>query len=90
MLLRYWIALNASDAILTAIALALGAAEANPFLQLLASHMGYTGMLFVKAMFAVAVGGILWERRKAHLLWGLNLLLTVIVLYNMLVMTYAI
>jgi len=88
MALRYWIGLNAIDALLTGLALALGAVEANPLLNLVAGSLGHPGMLFVKTLFAIALGGILWERRRVRVLAGLNSLMAGVVIYNMLVITY--
>ncbi len=88
MVLRYWIALNAIDALLTGLAILLGAVEANPILNLFAFRLGHPGMLFVKVLFAIAMGGILWERRKVRILTGMNFLMVGVVTYNMLVITY--
>ncbi|MEE9248454.1 MAG: DUF5658 family protein [Dehalococcoidia bacterium] len=86
--LRYWIGLNAIDAVLTGLALALGGVEANPILNLFASHMGHPGMLFLKTLFAIALGGIIWQRGTLRTLAGLNYLMVGIVIYNMVVITY--
>ncbi len=88
MVLRYWIALNTIDALLTGLAIWLGAVEANPILNLFAMRLGNPGMLFVKTLFAIAVGGILWERRKMRVLSGLSYLMVGVVIYNMIVITY--
>ena len=88
MALRYWIALNAADAVLTAMGLALGATEANPVLNAFALRLGHPGMLFIKALFAIAVGGVLWERSKVRILTGMNYLMAAVVIYNMIVITY--
>ena len=88
MVFRYWLGLNAIDAVLTGLAIALGGAEANPLLNLFAMHMGNQGMLFVKTLFAISLGGVLWNRHKIGLLSKLNYLMMGIVIYNMLVITY--
>ena len=88
MAFRYWIGLNAIDALLTGLAIVLGSVEANPVLNLFASHMGNPGMLYVKVLFAIALGGVLWERRKVRILTGMNILMVGVVIYNMLVITY--
>ena len=88
MALRYWITLNAADAVLTAIGLALGATEANPVLNAFALRLGHPGMLFIKTLFAIAVGGVLWERSKVRMLTGMNYLMVAVVIYNMIVITY--
>ncbi len=89
MVLRYWVILNAIDALLTGIALMLGATEGNMILQLFSSQIGDASMLFVKVLIALAIGGILWERGKARILVALNYAMVVVVIYNMLVITYA-
>ena len=68
MVFRAWIGLNAADALLTWLAFSMGAVEANTILSVFASSLGSEGMLLVKILFAVAVGGILWNRRKARVL----------------------
>ncbi len=88
MALRYWIVLNAADAVLTGLAIGLGAQEANPILNLFSSNLGDAGMLFVKSLFAIALGGILWERRKRRILMSMNTLMIGVVIYNMLAITY--
>lgn len=88
MAFRYWIGLNAADAVLTGLAIGLGAQEANPILNLFSSNLGDTGMLFVKSLFAIALGGIIWERRKRRMLMGMNTLMIGVVIYNMLAITY--
>jgi len=86
--LRYWIWLNTADALLTGLALALGTSEANPLLNLFAAQLGNPGMLFVKTLFAIALGGILWQRRTFQILNGMNFLMMMVVVYNMFVITY--
>ena len=86
--LRYWISLNAADAILTGLGLWLGAVEANPVLSLFADRLGHPGMLFMKTLFAIAVGGILWERSQFRILYGLNYVMALVVVYNLLVIAY--
>lgn len=86
--LRYWIWLNTADALLTGLALALGTSEANPLLNLFAAQLGNPGMLFVKLLFAIALGGILWQRRTMRVLNVMNFLMMMVVIYNMLVITY--
>ena len=88
MALRYWIGLNAVDALLTGLAISLGATEANVLLNLLATSIGITGMLFVKTLMAISVGGVLWERRMFSTLSKLNFAMIAVVVYNMLVITY--
>ena len=52
MVLRYWVLLNAIDALLTGLALMLGAVEGNIVLQLFSSQIGDMSMLFVKVLIA--------------------------------------
>ena len=89
MVLRYWVILNAIDALLTGLALMLGAVEGNMILQLFSSQIGDMSMLFVKVLIAMAIGGILWERGKMRILVALNYAMVAVVFYNMLVITYA-
>lgn len=89
MALRYWIGLNAADALVTAVAISLGAAEANPLLRLFALRLGMSGMLFVKALFAIALGGVIWQRGKVRMLTVMNYAMLVVLLFNMLMITYA-
>ena len=89
MVLRYWVILNAIDALLTGLALMLGAVEGNMVLQLFSSQIGDMSMLFVKVLIALAIGGILWERGKTRILVALNYAMVAVVFYNMLVITYA-
>ena len=70
------------------LAIALGAQELNPILKLFGSNLGDAGMLFVKSLFAIALGGILWERRKQRLLVGMNMLMIGVVIYKLLAITY--
>ena len=88
MVLRYWIGLNAIDAVLTGLAISLGALEANVILNLFAASIGITGMLFVKTLMAISIGGVLWERRMFSALNKLNIAMLGVVVYNMLVITY--
>lgn len=88
MALRYWIGLNAIDALLTGLAIALGAVEGNPILNLFALRLGHPGMLFIKTLFAISVGGILWERGTMRILTSMNCLMVGVVFYNMIVITY--
>lgn len=88
MVLRAWIGLNAADASLTWLSFTLGAAEGNFILSLLADSLGPAGMLFIKVLFAVAVGGILWNRSAFHLFGALNWAMVGIVTYNLLIISY--
>ena len=88
MVLRYWIGLNAIDAVLTGLAISLGALEANVILNLFAASIGITGMLFVKTLMAISIGGVLWERGMFIALNKLNIAMLGVVAYNMLVITY--
>jgi hypothetical protein len=46
-------------------------------------------MLLIKMLFAVAVGGALWNRRAYGMMRVLNWALVAVVMYNALVITYA-
>ena len=89
MVLRYWVILNAVDALLTGLALMLGAVEGHMILLLFSSQSGDMSMLFVKVLIALAIRGILWERGKTRILVALNYAMVAVVFYNMLVITYA-
>ena len=89
MLLQAWIGLNAVDVVLTALAFAFGALEFNPYLGTVALALGPERMLAIKLLFAVAIGGALWQRKAHGILRTLNWALVVIVMYNALIITYA-
>ncbi len=89
MTLFAWIGLNTADALLTGLSLPLGAMELNPFLGTIALALSIERMLFVKVMFAVAMGGALWQRNMVRPLRVLNWAMVVVVTYNALVITYA-
>lgn len=89
MAFRYWIGINTADALLTAVALSLGATEGNFLLGLFATRFGVPGMLYLKTLFAISVGGIIWQRGKTRMLTAMNYLMLAVVFYNMLIITYA-
>ncbi|MFC1936000.1 DUF5658 family protein [Chloroflexota bacterium] len=89
MVLLAWIGLNSADALLTGLSLPLGALELNPFLGTIALALSIERMLFIKIMFAVAMGGALWQRNALKPLRVLNWAMAMIVMYNALVITYA-
>jgi hypothetical protein len=89
MTLLAWMGLNSADAILTGLALHLGALEINPFLGTIALGLSIERMLVIKTMFAVALGAALWQRNRLRPLRVLNGAMIVIVMYNALVITYA-
>ncbi len=84
-----WMGVNGADALLTAISISLGAFEMNPFLGTIGLALGIERMLLVKLLFAVALGGALWQRKAWRSLrlvtWGM----TAVVMYNALIITYA-
>ncbi len=88
MILQAWVGLNASDALLTWLSFALGAVEFNPFLGTIALALSVERMLLIKMLFAVALGGALWNRRAYGMLRVLNWALVAVVAYNALVITY--
>ena len=89
MLLQAWIGLNAADALLTALSFAFGAVEFNPYLGTIALALSPERMLAIKLLFAVAIGAALWQRRAHGILRILNWSLVVVVMYNALIITYA-
>ena len=89
MLLQAWIGLNAADVLLTALSFAFGAVEFNPYLGTIALALSPERMLAIKLLFAVAIGGALWHRRAHGVLRILNWSLVVVVMYNALIITYA-
>ncbi len=89
MMFLAWIGVNLADAVLTAFSLNLGGAEVNPFLGTLALPLGLQRMLLVKVLFAVAMGGVLWQRNAFHTMRLLNYSMAAIVMFNALVFTYA-
>ena len=90
MTLIAFVGVNGADALLTALSvLFMGALEANPFLGSIALSHGVEKMLLVKVLFSIALGGALWERRAIRTLRVLNWLLAAVVMYNGLMITYA-
>ena len=89
MVLLAWIGLNAADALLTGLSFPLGAMELNPFLGTVALALSVQRMLMIKIMFAVALGGALWQRNAFRSLRVLNWAMVMIVVHNALIITYA-
>lgn len=89
MTLLAWIGLNTADSLLTGLSLYMGAVEFNPFLGTIALSLSIERMLVIKLMFAVALGGALWQRRAFRPLRVLNWAMVMIVAYNALIITYA-
>ncbi len=89
MALLAWIGLNFADVLLTGLSIPLGAIELNPFLGTIALALSLERMLFIKTMFAVAIGGALWQRNAFRPLRVLNFAMVGIVMYNALIITYA-
>ena len=87
--LRTWIGLNALDAILTWISFAMGASEANFFLSSLAAVNGPERMLITKFFLAMLIGCIIWRKQKWHLWPWLNWGMVAVVVWNMLIIGYA-
>lgn len=88
MILLAWLGLNTADALLTGLSFSLGALELNPFLATLALALSLERMLLIKLLFAVAVGGALWQRRAYRMFRLLNYSMIVVVMYNALIITY--
>ncbi|MFH1141343.1 MAG: DUF5658 family protein [Chloroflexota bacterium] len=89
MTLLAWISLNAADALLTGLSFLMGAREFNPFLGTIALVLSVQHMLIIKLLFAVALGGALWQRRAFRTIRVLNWAMSWIVMYNALIITYA-
>ena len=89
MTLLAWISLNAADALLTGLSFLMGARELNPFLGTIALALSVQQMLIIKLLFAVALGGALWLRRSFGTIRVLNWAMSWVVMYNALIITYA-
>jgi len=89
MILVAWLGLNTADALLTGLSFSLSALELNPFLATLALALSLERMLLIKLLFAVAVGGALWQRRAYRMFRLLNYAMIAIIMYNALIITYA-
>ena len=89
MMLLAWFGVNGADALLTALSISLGAVEANPFLGTIGLALGIERMLLLKLLFAVALEGALWQRRALRALQLLTWGMTAVVVYNSLIITYA-
>ncbi len=95
----FWIlvALNILDVLFTAVALELGAAEANPYVNFFIGHLGYAGMLVLKVPPVVGFGIIIykfwdqlsegWQSGTRKMLILTNLVLFGIVVYSFLNLT---
>ena len=88
MILVAWLGLNTADALLTGLSFSLSALELNPFLATLALALSLERMLLIKLLFAVAVGGALWQRRAYRMFRLLNYAMIAIIMYNALIITY--
>ncbi len=88
MVLLAWLGLNIADALLTGLSFSLGALEMNPFLATLALALSMERMLLIKLLFAVAVGGALWQRRAYRMFRLLNYAMIAVIMYNALIITY--
>ena len=88
-LLGYWIGLQAADAALTLLGLDLGAIEANVLLNMVAEHLGYLNTLVGKVLLAALLGSIVSWRGRRHMLSIMNYSMLCVVIFNMLVITYA-
>ena len=89
MTLLAWVSLNAADALLTGLSFLMGAREFNPFLGTIALALSAERMLIIKLLFAVALGGVLWQRRAFRTMRVLNWAMAWVVIYNALIITYA-
>lgn len=89
MMLLAWMGVNGADALLTALSVALGASELNPFLGTIGLALGTQTMLVVKLCLALSIGGILWERGAFRVMRTLNVAMVLVVFYNALIISYA-
>ena len=87
--LRPSIGLNALGAILTWISFAKGAAEENLFLSPLAAVKGPERMLLTKFFLALLLGSIIWRKQQWHLWPWLDWGIVGVVVWNMLIVGYA-
>jgi len=88
MVLLYFVGLNFVDALLTSLAIVMGAVEVNPFVDLFALELGLPKAMLIKILFALALGGVLWQRRKVRLLKVMNYVMLGVVVSNVFVMSY--
>ncbi|MEE9325274.1 MAG: DUF5658 family protein [Dehalococcoidia bacterium] len=88
MVLLYFVGLNFADALLTALAIVMGAVEVNPFVDLFSLELGLPKAMLIKILFALALGGVLWQRRKVRLLKVMNYVMLGVVVSNVFVMSY--
>ena len=89
MVLLAWMGVNGADALLTALSLALGASELNPFLGTIGIVLGTQTMLAIKLLFALSIGGVLWERGAFRVMRTLNIAMVLVVFYNALIISYS-
>jgi hypothetical protein len=88
MVLLAWLGVNGADALLTGLSIALGASELNPFLGTIGIALGTQTMLAIKLLFALSIGGVLWERKAFRVLKMLNVAMIVVISYNALIISY--
>ena len=79
---------NGADARLTALSLALGASELNPFLGTIGIVLGTQTMLAIKLLFALSIGGVLCEGGAFRIMRTLNIAMVLVVFYNALIISY--
>ena len=89
LLLQAWIGLHAADALLTAVAIQLEGVELNLFLASLADSFSVGRMLMMKILFAVALDGAVVLRGKTGVLRSMNWIMVGVVMYNAMIITYA-
>jgi len=88
MVLLAWMGVNGADALLTALSLALGASELNPFLGTIGIVLGTQTMLAIKLLFALSIGGVLWEHGAFRMMRTPNIAMVLVVCYYALVISY--
>jgi len=83
MVLLAWLGVNGADALLTGLSIALGASELNPFLGTIGIALDTQTMLAIKLLFALSIGGVLWERKAFRVLKMLNVAMIVVISYGL-------
>ena len=79
---KLWISLNALDATVTGLCLALGMSEANPFLKMAAVTHGDAPMLALKMTLALLLGVVVWKRGTRRMRSVLNIGMSLILIAN--------
>ena len=88
MVLLAWMRVNGADVQLTGLSIAWYVSEMNPHLGTVGVALGTQTMLAIKLMFAMSLGGVLWERGAFRVLRVLNVAMIVVISYNALIISY--